>query len=107
MFWMSHTRYYCCSYYCYAFAAPIVLLGLATAAHAYSAHADARSLLDELRALASLTALTQRSISTLSRHVDDILTHACAESASSSSSSSSSKSNSSKSEDDDEDAQII
>ena len=102
MFWMSHTRYYCCSYYCYAFAAPIVLLGLATAAHAYSAHADARSLLDELRALASLTALTQRSISTLSLHVDDILTHACAESASSSSSKSSSKS-----EDDDEDAQII
>ena len=106
MFWMSHTRHYCCSYYCYAFAAPMVLLGLATAAHAYSAHADARSLLDELRALASLTTLTQRSISTLSLHVDDILKHACAESASSSSSSSS-KSNSSKSEDDDEDAQII
>ena len=99
MFWMSHTRYYCCSYYCYAFAAPIVLLGLATAAHAYSAHADARLLLDELRTLTSLTTLTQRSISTLSLHVDDILTHACAESSSSSSSS--------KSEDDDEDAQII
>ena len=92
-------RHYCCSYCCYAVAAPIVLLGLATAAHAYSAHADARLLLDELRALTSLTTLTQRSISTLSRHVDDILTHACAESSSSSSSS--------KSEDDDEDAQII
>ena len=101
MFWISHTRH-CCFYYCYAFAAPIVLLGLATAAHAYSAHADARLLLDELRAL---TTLTQLSISTLSRHVDDILTHACAESASSSSSSSSRSS--SKSEDDDEDAQII
>ena len=98
-------RHYCCSYCCYAVAAPIVLLGLATAAHAYSAHADARSLLDELRALASLTTLTQRSISTLSLHVDDILKHACAESASSSSSSSSKSS--SKSEDDDEDAQII
>ena len=95
-------RHYCCSYCCYAVAAPIVLLGLATAAHAYSAHADARLLLDELCALTSLTTLTQRSISTLSRHVDDILTHACAESASSSSSKSSSKS-----EDDDEDAQII
>ena len=92
-------RHYCCSYCCYAVAAPIVLLGLATAAHAYSAHADARLLLDELRTLTSLTTLTQRSISTLSRHVDDILTHACAESSSSSSSS--------KSEDDDEDAQII
>ena len=98
MFFMSHTRY-CCVYYCYAVAVPIVLLGLATAAHAYSAHADARLLLDELRTLTSLTTLTQRSISTLSRHVDDILTHACAESSSSSSSS--------KSEDDDEDVQII